>query len=190
MIREICRMESSQRYQQAPTMHTCRRQRSNASKNTVTRRNELQRTRQQRQQRHERLVGDLHQRDGRTGRRAAARRGHRDGNIRASSSAELERAGSGGGGRRLRPAHDLHISHATHSTARLPAMQVAAISAMPGSESGRGSAMAPMLPPPPPPPPACERAGRRQGSGRVLPAAAGLRQPVRHMRGGCLLGLL
>ena len=67
-------------------------------------------------------------------------------------------------------------------------MQVAAISAMPGSESGRGRAMAPMLPPPPPLLPACERAGRRQGSGRVLPATAGLRQPVRRMRGRYLLG--
>lgn len=165
----------------------CCRPRSSASKITATCRKEQQHTRQQRQHGHQRLVGDLHQRDGRPRRRVAVRRGHRDGNIRASSSAELERAGNGGCGRRLRPAHDLHISHATHSTARLPATQVAAISAMPGSESARGSAMLPMLPPLPLPP-ACKRAGRRQGSGRVLPATAGLRQPARHMRGRCLLG--
>ena len=146
---------------------------NSASRNTATRRAEQQRTRQQRQYGHERLVGDLHQRDGRPRRRVAARRGHRDGNIRASSSAELQRAGGGGCNRRLRPAHDLHISHATHSTARLPATQVAAISAMPGSESARGSEMLPMRSPLAPPP-ACKRAAQQQGSGRVLPATAGL----------------
>ena len=131
-------------------------------------------TRQQRQRGHQRVIRDVHQRDGRPRCRVAVRRAHRDGNIRASSSAELQRAGTGRGGRRLRPAHDLHISHAAHSTATHAATPIAVNIAMPGSESGRGSVMLPMPPPPPPPPPACDQAGPREGSGWVVPACAGL----------------